>query len=208
MLQVPTSGMVMANSPSFQQLLSRFQHGSSDAVAEMIVQRFAARLIGLASKKMSERLQQRLDPEDVQQSVFATFFRRIENGQLELRDWESTWGLLAQIAVWRICGYAKHHSADCRSMQREASLHEALETINRDPSVQDNLIVLEMIEEITAGLTEVQKRAIQRHLEGASREEIAAESQISLATVDRILRRVRDRLTTLREQEAIDDQKR
>src|SRR5947209_3213053 len=112
----------MADSHSFSNLVKRLNSGDRHEAADVIVQRFASRLVSLAAGKMSQRLQQRLSPEDIVQSVFATFFRRIDNGQLEIRDWNSLWGLLAQITVCRICRHAERHQAGRRNSDRETPL--------------------------------------------------------------------------------------
>ena len=75
----------MSTSPSFQRLLSRIRQNDGQAAAEIVVERFAGRLAALAARKMSQRLQQRVGPEDIVQSVFATFFRHHQDGHLELR---------------------------------------------------------------------------------------------------------------------------
>ena len=45
-----------------------------------VVQRYTQRLLGLARRQLPQRLRQRVDPEDVVQSVYRSFFRRLNEG--------------------------------------------------------------------------------------------------------------------------------
>ena len=187
----------MPASPSFQRLLSRIRQGDSQPAAELIVQRFAARLAALAARKMSQRLQQRIAPEDVVQSVFATFFRQVDGGQLELRDWESLWGLLARVAVWRIYRQVGRHTSERRAMQRETPLEEDVRVLDREPAAADVLVAEELHEQLMNGLSEKYRPIAQHILDGATHEAIARELDTSLSTVERVHRRARERLAVL-----------
>src|SRR5437773_1756774 len=83
----------MAPSDSFADVIARLQAGDDKAARE-IVGRFTARLIALARTHLDQRLKQKVDPEDVLQSVYKSFFVRFAQGQFELKNWESLWGLL------------------------------------------------------------------------------------------------------------------
>ena len=50
-------------------------------------------------KRISQRLASRIDPEDIVQSVFRTFFHRAKQGQFHLEDPEDVVKLLARITV-------------------------------------------------------------------------------------------------------------
>jgi RNA polymerase sigma factor (sigma-70 family) len=187
----------MSASPSFQRLLSRFRQQDRERADEMIVQRFAARLAALAARKMSPRLQQRVGPEDVVQSVFATFFRQVDAGRLELRDWETLWGCLAQIAVWRICRHAERHAAGRRSLEREGPLPEGVRVLDREPSPEEVQIAGELHARLLGALPEKHRPILAGLLDGATQEEVASELGTSLSTVGRVLRRAREQLEAL-----------
>ena len=57
-------------------LVRRFRHGQEDAPTKLYI-RYAQRLHALATKQTSNELARRVDPEDIVQSVFRTFFRRL-----------------------------------------------------------------------------------------------------------------------------------
>src|SRR5580692_11428902 len=93
----------MSVDPSFDTVMQRLRAGDDEAAAD-VFRRFADRLIGLARSRLDERLRQKVDPEDVMQSVFKSFFRVQADGKLDLANWDSLWALLTVITL-RKCGH-------------------------------------------------------------------------------------------------------
>jgi RNA polymerase sigma-70 factor (ECF subfamily) len=187
----------MADSPSFDHLLSGLKKGDTDGAGEMIVRRFAGRLVALAATRLGERLRRRVEAEDVVQSVFRTFFRRLDDGLTELRDWESLWGLLARITVLRICRHAERTSAARRDPGREVALEADVDSFDREPSTEEVLIAEELHRQLLDEMQEKYRPIVQNILEGKTHEAIARELGTSLSTVERVHRRARERLTAL-----------
>jgi len=88
----------MPPAPSFDELLAQLRNRDNHAAAE-VFHRYRCRLIGLARQNLDGRLQRKLGPEDVVQSVFRTVFRRLADGEFELGDWDSLWSLLTCVTV-------------------------------------------------------------------------------------------------------------
>src|SRR5262245_8961171 len=88
----------MSPNDSFQQLMARLRAGDDDA-ASAVFHRFARRLIGLARSHVDSWLQHKVDPEDVVQSVYESFFRRHQEDLFEVQSWDSLWSLLTLITV-------------------------------------------------------------------------------------------------------------
>src|SRR5438552_7748541 len=82
-------------------LLRRFRSGEDDAATELY-RRYAARLLDLAAAKASPDLKRRVDPEDIVQSVFRTFFRRAALGEYEVPDGDELWKLFLVIGLNKI----------------------------------------------------------------------------------------------------------
>src|SRR4051812_37943280 len=78
---------------SDRSLLRQFRQGEKDAPTELYL-RYAARLRALAEKQSGADLARRVDPEDIVQSVFRTFFRRAAHGQYDVPQGEEIWKLL------------------------------------------------------------------------------------------------------------------
>ena len=86
---------------SDRSLLRRFRHGQADAPTQLYL-RYAERLQALAARQTSPELGRRLDPEDIVQTVFRTFFRRVAEGSYDVPDGEEIWKLLLVIALNKI----------------------------------------------------------------------------------------------------------
>ena len=59
--------------------MERLRAGDDEAARE-VFDRFARRLVGLARRRFDRRLAHRVDPEDVVQSAFKSFFVRHREG--------------------------------------------------------------------------------------------------------------------------------
>jgi RNA polymerase sigma-70 factor (ECF subfamily) len=77
----------MAAHDSFTELMTRLRAGE-DAATE-VFERYAQRLHGLARRHLDTVLKRKVDPEDVVQSAYKSFFFRYGDGTLEVRDWDN-----------------------------------------------------------------------------------------------------------------------
>src|SRR5262245_37387150 len=100
------------SSQSFADVMARLRVGEEGAAWE-VFQRYAGRLIARARLEFSARLQHRVDPEDVIQSVYKSFFQRYAGGQFQLEGWESLWSLLVVITLRKCANVRKHHGREC-----------------------------------------------------------------------------------------------
>src|SRR4051812_33906158 len=91
--------------PDVQELLARVRQGDQ-AAAAAVFDLYKRRLLGLARSHLDARLRGKVDPEDVVQSVFRSYFRRQTDGRFDVQDWDQLWSLLAMITV-RKCTNAK-----------------------------------------------------------------------------------------------------
>src|SRR5262249_14642505 len=88
--------------PSDHSLLRRYRGGQADAATQLYL-RYAERLLALAAAQCAPDLAPRVDPEDIVQSVFRTFFRRAAKGQYDVPEGEELWKLFWLIrATWPI----------------------------------------------------------------------------------------------------------
>src|SRR6266478_2806061 len=88
----------MAEEPSFDDLMTRLRADDSMAATNLF-RRYSRRLIGLARTRLQGEMKRKVDPEDVMQSVFRSFFRRHADGKFELEGWDNLWSLLACITL-------------------------------------------------------------------------------------------------------------
>lgn len=182
-------------------LLRQFRQGEEDAATRLYL-RYSARLQALASKQTSKQLASRFDPEDVVQSVFRTFFRRVTDGLYDVPPGEELWGLLLVLSLNKVRRLAKHHRAAKRDAEKTAG-SEALAKIDRAASFDENsLAILNMVvQELLDELPEKHRPVVRLRIEGNSVDQIAQESGRAKRTVERILSEFKKTLGGLIEDE-------
>ncbi len=187
-----------APSGSDNSLVRRFRAGEDDAATQLYL-RYADRLHRLAQRNTATDLKRRFDAEDVVQSVFRTFFRRVRTGLYDLPDGDELWRLLLVISLNKIRALAIHHRAQKRSVTATmAPGTELLSQLADENSENLALTSLKMvIGDVLNNLPEVQQQMIVRRIEGCQVEEIAAETGRSKRTVERVLQDFRGRLRGL-----------
>ena len=79
----------MSHDHSFDDLLVRLRAGEEAAAAD-VFDRFTQQLIAKAQSRMSRAVRQKVDAEDVVQSVYRSFFTRFKDGQFELEPRAAT----------------------------------------------------------------------------------------------------------------------
>jgi RNA polymerase sigma-70 factor (ECF subfamily) len=180
---------------SDRSLLRRFRHGEADAPTQLYL-RYAERLQALAARQTSSELGKRLDPEDIVQTVFRTFFRRVAEGNYDVPDGEEIWKLLLVIALNKIRDAAVHHRAAKRDVRRTGS-GEANELAIQNAAGKDEaaLAVLRMVvDEVLEGLPESYRRMIEMRIDGHEVVEISREVGRSKRSVERVLQDFRHRM--------------
>jgi len=176
-------------------LVRRFRAGEDDA-ATQLYKRYAERLHRLAQRNTALDLTRRFDAEDVVQSVFRTFFRRVRTGLYDLPAGDELWRLLLVISLNKIRGLAIYHRAQKRSVGStvapDSDLLSQLAHSDTDALAVTSLKMV--IEEVMSDLPDVQRQMIVRRIEGCQVEEIATETGRSKRTVERVLQDFRQRL--------------
>jgi RNA polymerase sigma-70 factor (ECF subfamily) len=191
---------VSASNDSFAEFLARLQAGDGAAAAELF-QRFAGQLIGLARRQFGAGLQHKVDPEDVVQSAYKSFFARYGSGRLEAVSWNSLWGLLTLITLRKCAERVAYHRAERRDAAREVSVpvraEEAgpwLEALSREPTPPEAVLLSETVDQLLAGLDEDERPIVELSLQGYTTQEISERLDQPERTVRRLRERVRKRL--------------
>jgi RNA polymerase sigma-70 factor (ECF subfamily) len=198
----------MTQSDSFADLHARLRRGDDAAAAELY-RRFAGRLIRVAQRSLDARTRRKVDPEDVLQSVFKSFFWRHGDGQYQLKDWNGLWGLLVLITL-RKCGHKiRYFHRDARDVDREVDPPTPEDTDvpweppAEHPTPTHGLILAELLEELYRGLKERDRTIVQLRLQGYTAREIGTQVELTEYTVQGVLRHVRKRLEALRDADQI-----
>jgi RNA polymerase sigma-70 factor (ECF subfamily) len=157
-----------------------------------LVGRYTQRLLALARSQLPGTVRGRVDPEDVLQSVYRSFFQRLAAGEFAFDEPHDLWRLLAAITYRKTRNAATHHHRDRRDARRELPLEPA--DGNEPGATPDDLAALnDCLEHLLAGLPDQHREVVLARLRGESVEEIAARVRRSRRTVLRILAWVEDR---------------
>jgi RNA polymerase sigma-70 factor (ECF subfamily) len=183
---------------SFDSLLMRL-HAGDELAAEAIFNQFSQRLVRTAQRRLAPSIRQKIDAEDVIQSVFRSFFARHGRGQYTLTSWDSLWSLLVVMTLHK-CGHqVDRFLASCRAVDREVSSQDsdgnaAWEGIAREPTPSEALALNETVEELLSTMSQREQQILVLKLQGDSTAEISAAVGRSERTVERVLEQVRARL--------------
>jgi RNA polymerase sigma-70 factor (ECF subfamily) len=189
-----------ANGSDAAELLARWRQGDEQAAAELF-HRYLDRLIALARSRLSDKLATRLDPEDVVQSAYRSFFHGAKEGRYDLQHGMDLWQLLVVITLHKLHHQVRRNLSSKRAVGREQPLvNDALitepggEPITREPSPLEALTLVDELEQLMRPLDASQRQVLELRLQGFSLEEIVTATGRSLTTVRRILQRVKQRL--------------
>lgn len=166
--------------------------GNSSQNEAELVRRYSQRLIAFVRTRLPDYLARRVDPEDVVQSAYRSFFRRLKQGEFEFEDDHDVWQLLATITYCKARNLVKHHHRLRRDVRRDAPESVGNEWQDRVPGPEDFAIFQESLEKLLNNLPVQYHELVLLRLEGYSIKEVAERVQRSQRTVLRVLSRLRE----------------
>lgn len=180
-------------------LLDRWRGGDESAATE-IFERYVNRLCALARTRLSNRMKRRVEPEDIVQSVYRSFFRRAGD-HYALENQGDLWRLLAAITINKVRGKVEFHSAKKRGVYQEESMmgdnlsiRVSPEIISDEPKPDDAAVMVEELSDLLGKLDETQRTIIELSMQNQSVEQIAETIQRSERTVHRTIQMIREEL--------------
>ncbi len=182
-------------------LVSRWRAGDQDAAKELF-DRYASRLVALARKQISQRLASRVDPEDVVQSVFRSFFGRVKAGKFHIEEQDDLGKLLVRITVHKTLRKVEFHQAAKRDPRMEAvqgdfASDDLVQVLDREPSPEAVVAFVDQLDHFLSQLRPEERQILEMRFEGYSNGEITKK----LGIYDRKIRRLIERVRGLAEQE-------
>ena len=185
-------------SSSDRSLVLRLRDGHADASTRLYL-RYFRRLNALTARQIPKAVARRIDPEDIVQSVFRTFFRRAARGDFEIPEGQEIWGLLLVIALNKARDTRDREHAARRDARKTAAGGAFDRAIESRPGRDDEALAqLRMvIDEILLGLPDLNKRVIELRIDEHEVADIAQQVQRSKRTVERILCDFRTSLASL-----------
>ena len=200
----------MSSWDSFSQWFERLQRGERDAV-QKLWERYFARLVALARKKLQNLPRRAANEEDVALSALDSFCRGAERGRFpRLDDPHDLWKVLVLITARKACDLKKYEGRAKRDWRRTEAARRDLasdesffpELISREPDPAFAAQVAEQCQRLLDGLEEELRVIAVLKMEGHTNEEIKAilkrkqaekgeKRACSLATVERKLALIR-----------------
>lgn len=187
----PDEAEIAGYGPSDRSLLVELHRGQDDAATQLYL-RYADRLLSLATKQTAGDLRTRIDPEDIVQSVFRTFFRRAAEGHYQVPEGEELWKLFLVIALNKIRTTGAWHHAAKRDTRTTVSTEGVQDGQTQD---ETSMTILNLvIEEMLAAMPESTREIIKLRIAGNEVSDIAAQLGRSKRSVERVLQEFRAKL--------------
>jgi RNA polymerase sigma-70 factor, ECF subfamily len=195
----------MADNDAFSLLMARLRSGE-DAAAREVFDRFAGRLVALARGRFNRLLARKVDPEDVVQSAFKSFFVRHRAGTLDVGDDDGLWNLLTLITLRKCADRAEYFLAGRRDAAREATgtanggVPDAwLVALDRQPRPEEAAILAETVEHLFRDVGAHERPILELSLQGYTTSEISVRLGRAERSVRRLREHIRKRLERLQE---------
>ena len=187
--------------------------GGRDVAAQKIWERYFERLVRVAARQLGSAPRRIADEEDVVVSVFESLCKGAEAGRFEqLQDRDDLWKLLTAIAGMKAVDQIRRQTAKKRGGENVGGESFVAGTNTSQPAGFDQFMHSEPTPEFLAVMEE-QQQAMFRSLpdssqrevarlrfEGYTNEEIAEQTGISLRSVERKLKVIREIWTSMIEQ--------
>jgi RNA polymerase sigma-70 factor (ECF subfamily) len=184
------------------ELVSNFKAGSESAAQELF-DRYCERLMRLAKRRIGQRMVSRVDPEDVLQSAFRTFFNRVRNDEFSFHEEDDLFKLLVRLTVHKTLRQIAFHRAGKRNPELEAAqgsdAQDMLQQLSADePSPEAAVALVDEFDRFMAQLPPLDRQVLSLKLQGYSTLEIAEQ----INSYDRKVRRILERIQTLAQGQA------
>jgi RNA polymerase sigma-70 factor (ECF subfamily) len=197
----------MAEDRSLVELLARLRGGDGEA-AVRVFDRFASQLFALARRRLGGRLQSKVDPDDVLQSVFKSFFRRQAHNHVDARTWDDLEAFLVVLTVRKCARQLRHYRRARRDVEAEEAAPAGTdaagggwEAIAHAPTPAEAAALEDLVAYLMEQLGERDRPVLVLRLQGYAVAEISAQVGRSERTVQRVLHEVRRRLQGLHAQD-------
>ncbi len=178
--------------------------------AQALWEKFQKRLLGVAARQLGGNVRGAGDADDVVNDAFASFYRRVEHGEYTaVNDRDGLWRLLLTITENKAKKQLRRELAQRRgagknrgdSIFYSSPQSEAGGGFDRfaaaEPTPDDVAVLHETMAEMLALLTEDEREIAIMRMESWSNTEIADRRSLSLATVERRLKKIREKWSEL-----------
>lgn len=195
----------MADEPDDLDLVKRWRLGDEEA-ARLIVENYLDQLVTLARRRLSHKLAGRIDPEDIVQSVFRTFFWRAKEGQFNFAEQDDMLKLLVRITMNKTLRQVARHRAAKRNPGREEGIDEEgdriRELLDSGPTPEVAVAFLDQLEHLLSRLPPLARQVLELRQQGHSNDDICRMLGIKH---DRTIRRLMDHVKIVAQGEGLSE---
>jgi RNA polymerase sigma factor (sigma-70 family) len=181
---------------SSAELIARWREGDEQA-ASALWRRYAEQLISLARTRLSKKLARHIDPEDLVQSAYRSFFIAAKSDRYILRQSGDLWRLLVAITLHKLQNQFRRHTTLKRDMGQESSIEEnnnLLKLFAREPSPEEAAALADEQDHLLRQIKPSARAIVELCLDGYQINEIAAATGKHEGTVRRNLQQVKEYL--------------
>jgi RNA polymerase sigma-70 factor (ECF subfamily) len=193
----------MSDTEDSKALAEQSRNGDKEA-ARKIVDLYLDRLLALARRYLSIRMARRIDPEDIVQSAFRTFFTGLKTGQFHIAEQDDLCKLLMRITVYKTLRQVGYHQAAKRDPSMEAGntasdQDRVKDLLDRTPPPETAVAFVDQLEHFLSRLQPEERLIIELRLQGYTNDEIAQK----MGSYDRKIRRIIERIRSVAEEEGL-----
>ncbi|MFK7822333.1 MAG: RNA polymerase sigma factor [Planctomycetaceae bacterium] len=174
-------------------LINKWLSGDQQAATNLHEQYFR-QVLRLVERNTAQRFASKFDAEDVAQSIFRSMFRGLKDGRFNPENSDEVWGLLRNIALWKVRNRVKYHSAGKRSVDKEDAASVILTNLS-SPGEDDASELMEVLNQVIASLREPEQRTLELVIQEKSNQEIADALNVTTKSVQRYRKRIQDKLS-------------
>jgi RNA polymerase sigma-70 factor (ECF subfamily) len=185
----------MEHEDTFRALMRRVRAGDAEAAAELF-RTYEPEIRRILRFRMRDARQHRvLDPEDICQSVMATFFVRAAAGQYDLERPDQLLRLLVTMAQNKLVDKVRRHQADRRDQRRvEAGAAGLLDAVaDRQPTPSQIVAGRELLPKVLGLLTDEERYLAEQRALGRTWQDLAQELGANSEALRKRLKRALDR---------------
>jgi RNA polymerase sigma-70 factor (ECF subfamily) len=160
----------------------------------LLVERYTDQLLQAVRRKLPDRFRGRVDPEDIVQSVYRSFFSRLRRSEFSFANSVDIWRLLIVMTLHKVTNAINYHTRNCRDVRREFPPMDwgaGLDVpCKHQAGPEDVAALCELLEDLVADLPPSYREIVTLRLAGYSHHEIASQVSYSTRTVQRVLANV------------------
>jgi RNA polymerase sigma factor (sigma-70 family) len=163
------------------------QAGDERAAGE-VFGRYVERLTRLARSRLAARLAARVDPEDIVQSAYRSFFVAARRRRFVVEESGDLWRLLVEVTLHKLYRQAARHQAQRRNVARDRAASDGSvwqRVAAGEPTPEQAAIATDELEAVLTKLPPRGRQVVELVLQGYEQREIAAKLGCAERTVRR-----------------------